>query len=236
MTAPRMAMAPTVQISLDLTSVHEALEVAEVAVRAGVDWLEAGTPLVLAEGVRAISALHERFPRHRIVADLKIMDGGGLETELAARAGASFVVVMSRATDATVRAVVRAAKEHQIQVMGDVLGSGDYAAEARRLEDLGVNAVIAHLGFDERGEAPDRNVFDFLGDVVAATSLPVQAVGGIRLDDLARLPSLGAPLVVIGAPLVISSEVFAPAADMATLGKILAQVVAAVHGGPGGDQ
>ena len=79
-------------------------------------------------------------------------------------------------------------------------------------------------------------MFDFLGDVVAATSLPVQAVGCIRLDDLARLPSLGAPLVVIGAPLVISSEVFAPAADMATLGKILAQVVAAVHGGPGGDQ
>jgi hypothetical protein len=34
----------TVQISLDLTSIDEALAVADVAVRAGVQWLEAGTP------------------------------------------------------------------------------------------------------------------------------------------------------------------------------------------------
>ena len=229
-------MGPTVQISLDLTSVDEALEVAEVAVRAGVDWLEAGTPLILAEGVRAIRALHERFPEHPIVADLKIMDGGGLETELAADAGASFVVVMSRATDATVRAVVRAAKARRVRVMGDVLGAEDYATEARRLEDLGVHAVIAHLGFDERAEAPERNVFDFLREVVGATSLPVQAVGGIRLDDLRRLPSLGAPLVVVGAPLVISAEAFAPAADMATLGRVLEEVVTAVRGADRWDQ
>ena len=43
-------MEPKVQISLDLTSIPEALETAHMAVRAGVDWLEAGTPLVLAEG------------------------------------------------------------------------------------------------------------------------------------------------------------------------------------------
>ena len=40
---------PIVQISLDLTNLPEALEMAEIAVSAGVDWLEAGTPLLLAE-------------------------------------------------------------------------------------------------------------------------------------------------------------------------------------------
>lgn len=224
------ATPPTVQVSLDLTSIDEALQIAEVAVRAGVQWLEAGTPLILAEGLRAVHALHQRYPEHPVVADLKIMDGGGLESELAARAGASFVVVMSRATDATVRAVVKAAKDHGVKVMGDVLGCADYAAEARRMEQLGVDAVIAHLGFDERGEAPGRSVFDFLRDVVQATSLPVQAVGGIKVEDLGRLPGLGAPLVVVGAPLVISSEAFAPAADLATLEAVLRQVVSAVCG------
>ena len=43
---------PIVQISLDLTSLDEALETAAIAVDAGVDWLEAGTPLLLAEGLR----------------------------------------------------------------------------------------------------------------------------------------------------------------------------------------
>lgn len=215
----------TVQISLDLTSIDEALAVADVAVRAGVQWLEAGTPLILAEGTRAIRALHDTFPAHPIVADLKIMDGGGLETDLAADAGASFVVVMSRATDATVRAVVRAARNRGIRVMADILGADDYRVEARRMEDLGADVVIAHLGFDERAEASQRSVFDFLPDVIAGTSLPVQAVGGIRLSDLSRLPGLGAPLVVVGAPLVISAEAFSPAVDLRTLGEILAELV-----------
>ena len=40
----------TVQLSLDLTSTKEALSTAEMALRAGIDWLEAGTPLILAAG------------------------------------------------------------------------------------------------------------------------------------------------------------------------------------------
>lgn len=221
----------TVQVSLDLTSIDEALAVAEVAVRAGVDWLEAGTPLILAEGTRAIQALHTTFPAHPIVADLKIMDGGALETDLAAAAGASFVVVMSRATDATIRAVVRAARNQGIRAMADILGAADYRAEAKRMEDLGADIVIAHLGFDERADASERSVFDFLPDVIAGTSLPVQAVGGIRLSDIPRLPALGAPLVVVGAPLVISEEAFAPAVDLDTLGEILTELVRSVRSG-----
>ena len=114
--------------------------------------------------------------------------------------------------------------------MGDVLGSSDYTAETRRMERLGVDAVIAHHGFDERGEDPDLSVFDFLGQVVQATRLPVQAVGGIRIEDLAKLPALGAPLVVVGAPLVISADAFAPAADLETLARVLTDVVLAVSG------
>ena len=49
-------MEPIVQISIDLTTTAEALEIAEVAVDAGVDWLEAGTPLVLGEGLHAVTA------------------------------------------------------------------------------------------------------------------------------------------------------------------------------------
>ena len=86
---------PIVQISLDLTNLADALEMAEIAVSAGVDWLEAGTPLLLAEGLRAVETLHTRYPNHPIVADLKTMDGGYLEAEMMAKAGASFVTTIS---------------------------------------------------------------------------------------------------------------------------------------------
>jgi len=82
-------MRPIVQISLDITDLKEALETAEMAVRAGVDWLEAGTPLIIAEGMHGVRALRSGFPDVPIVADLKTMDGGWLETELMAKAGAT---------------------------------------------------------------------------------------------------------------------------------------------------
>ena len=104
-------MEPVVQISLDVTSIPEAVEMAEMAVRAGVDWIEAGTPLVIAEGMHGVRALRERFPERPLVVDLKTMDGGGLEVEIMARAGATHVVVMGQAEPETVELVVRAGKE-----------------------------------------------------------------------------------------------------------------------------
>lgn len=56
-------MKPIVQISLDLTTIGEALQTAELAIRAGVDWLEAGTPLILAEGLHGVKQLRERFSK-----------------------------------------------------------------------------------------------------------------------------------------------------------------------------
>src|SRR5215204_3933472 len=142
---------PIVQISLDLTSLDEALETAEIAVSAGVDWLEAGTPLILAEGLRAVEGLRKRFPHHPIVADLKTMDGGYHEAELMAKAGASFVVVMGRAHEATIRRVVDAGRDFGIQVMGDNMLAADRVENARWLAALGVDVVIHHIGYDERG-------------------------------------------------------------------------------------
>ena len=69
-------MRTVVQISLDISNIPEALSTAELAMRAGVDWLEAGTPLIIAEGMHGVRALRERFPEIPIVADLKTMDGG----------------------------------------------------------------------------------------------------------------------------------------------------------------
>src|SRR5438046_7630244 len=102
-----MALKTIVQISLDLTSIPEALEMAAIARRAGCDWLEAGTPLIIAEGSRSVQALRDAYPKVPIVADLKIMDGGWLEAQLMAEAGATHVVVMERAHEATIREVVR---------------------------------------------------------------------------------------------------------------------------------
>ena len=220
-------MEPKVQISLDLTSIPEALETAHMAVRAGVDWLEAGTPLVLAEGLHSVRALRDEFPTHPIVADLKIMDGGYLEAELAARAGATHVVVMARAHPATLRVVVEAAKDYDLKVMGDDLGAEDKAACARMMEEIGVDFIIHHVGYDERREIKGLSPLDELADVVQAVGIPVQAVGGLTIEQAIQMPKLGAPLVVLGAPLVIDSDAFKPAGN--DLEAILREIVTRIR-------
>ena len=202
-----------VQISLDLISIPEALDTARMAIRAGVDWLEAGTPLIIAEGMNGVRALRAEFPGVPIVADLKTMDGGWLEAQMMANAGATHVVVMERAHPETIKVVVQAGKDFGIKVMGDNLAAEDMVAAARRLEDLGCDYVIHHVGYDERrglaaAGKPWPSPLDQLRDVVAAVRVPVQAVGGLSIEQAIRTPEYGAPLVVLGAPLTIDANAF----------------------------
>ena len=206
-------MKPIVQISLDLIHLDEALETAAMAMRAGVDWLEAGTPFILAEGLHGVKKLREAFPKTPIVADLKTMDGGYLEAEMIAKAGATHVVVMARAHEETIKVVVKAGKDYGIKVMGDNLGCPDMVDGAKWLEDLGCDYIVHHIGYDERrGIAAQGkrmpSPLDQLRKVVKAVNIPVQAVGGLSLEQAIRCPEYGAPLVVLGAPLTIDADAF----------------------------
>src|SRR6186997_1677259 len=225
-------MKPIVQISLDLTNIDEALETAALAMRAGVDWLEAGTPLILAEGLHGVRALRAAFPNTPIVADLKTMDGGYLEAEMMARAGATHVVVMARAHEETIKVVAKAGRDHNVKVMGDNLGCPDMVAAAKWLEDLGCDYVIHHIGYDERRgiAAAGRRMpspLDQLREVVRAVEVPVQAVGGLSLEQAIQCPQYGAPLVVLGAPLTVDADAFKTASG--NLEDSLRLICEAVH-------
>jgi 3-hexulose-6-phosphate synthase/6-phospho-3-hexuloisomerase len=127
------------------------------------------------------------------------MDGGYLEAEMMAKAGATHVVVMARAHPETIKCVVKAGRDYGVKVMGDNLGCEDMVAGARHLEDLGCDMVIHHIGYDERRgiAASGRRMpspLDQLREVVAAVKVPVQAVGGLTLEQAVRTPEYGAPL------------------------------------------
>lgn len=225
-------MKPIVQISLDLTNIDEALETAEMAIRAGVDWLEAGTPLILAEGLHGVRKLREAFPSVPLVADLKTMDGGYLEAEMMAKAGATHVVVMARAHEETIKCVVQAGKDFGVKVMGDNMVFPNMVEGAKFLEDLGCDYVIHHIGYDERrGIAASGkrmpSPLDQLQEVVAAVNIPVQAVGGLSLEQAIKCPQYGAPLVVLGAPLTIDADSFKTASG--DLESSLKMICEAIH-------
>ena len=231
-------MKPIVQISLDITNIDEAIETARMAMRAGVDWLEAGTPLILAEGLHGVRTLRQEFPGVPIVADLKTMDGGYLEAEMMAGAGATHVVVMARAHEETIRCVVKAGKDFGIKVMGDNMVCPNMVDGAKWLEELGCDYVIHHIGFDERRGIAARghrmpSPLDQLREVVQAVKVPVQAVGGLSLEQAIQCPAYGAPLVVLGAPLTIDADSFKTAdGDLESSLRLICEAIHAqkVHG------
>jgi 3-hexulose-6-phosphate synthase/6-phospho-3-hexuloisomerase len=200
-----------VQLSLDFIDLNAALETAELAIRAGVDWLEAGTPLILSEGTRGIRELRARYPKVPLVADIKGMDGGYGETKLMAKAGANMITVMGQAHSETFESAVKAARDNGVKIMGDNMNMPDPVEGAKRLQELGCDYIIHHIGYDMRNVRRARGQhaptpLDHLRDIVAAVQVPVQAVGGLTLEEASRTPEYGAPLVVIGAPIITEGD------------------------------
>src|SRR5699024_11877140 len=60
----------------------------------------------------------------------------------------------------------------------------------QRLERLGVGMIIHHVGYDHRGRNPHLGLSPLteLEDIVAATSVPVQAVGGLSIEQAVSCP------------------------------------------------
>src|SRR5204863_581899 len=108
------------------------------------------------------------------------------------------------------------------------LAADDRVACAKWMEGLGVDVIVHHIGYDERNLIPGLSPLDQLDLVVRAVSIPVQAVGGLSIEQAIACPARGAPLVVIGAPLVIDADEFKPAAA-AGLRQVLTEICSAIR-------
>jgi 3-hexulose-6-phosphate synthase/6-phospho-3-hexuloisomerase len=74
-----------------------------------------------------------------------------------------------------------------------------------------VDYIVHHTGFDERNGAAAAgrgrlSPLDELDAVVRAVRIPVQAVGGLTVEEAIAMPRRGAPLVVLGAPLTVKAD------------------------------
>jgi 3-hexulose-6-phosphate synthase/6-phospho-3-hexuloisomerase len=189
-------MKPTLQLALDFVNLSQALRVAKEAVSAGEIWLEAGTPLIKSEGVEAIRRLRTEFPKHTLVADMKIMDAGRVEVEMAAKAGADVVAVLGAASDATIAECIEAGKHYDARIVVDLAEVADPAARAREVQELGAAMVGVHCPIDVqmRGETP----LETLREVAAAVDIPVAVAGGINSETAPQAVVAGASIVIVG--------------------------------------
>jgi len=205
-------MTVKLQLALDFVDLHRAVLVAEKAVPAGVDWLEAGTPLIKSEGLDAVRDLKRRFPALTIVADMKIMDAGRIEVEAAAKAGAGIIDVLGTATDATIEECVQAGKNYGAQIAVDLIAVPDPVARARRAEELGADYITVHVAIDEQMRG--RDPFAVLLEVSQAVQVPVGVAGGINSETAALAVAHGASYVIVGGAITKARDPAAATAEI----------------------
>ncbi len=197
-------MKPVLQVALDFMNLPRAIRVAEAAVKGGADWIEAGTPLIKSEGLEAVRSLKKAFPGKTIVADLKTMDVGGLETEMAAKAGADVISVLAVADDGTIEEAIRAGRNFGARIMADLIGVEDKVERAKEVEALGVDYICLHVGIDQQMKGKDP--FTDLKAIASKVSIPIAAAGGINAETAPRAIESGASIVIVGGAIIKAED------------------------------
>lgn len=197
---------PIVQVAIDVLNMDEALRIAEAAVRAGADWLEAGTPLITFAGTSCIGALARAFPGVPILADYKAMDGVRKYVVETKQQGGHIATVCAVASDASVRTAVQAGRETGIAIICDLYAAPDVPARAAEVEAIGVDSVYVHWGADQRAADPAHDPQADLPAVLERVRVPV-GVATFSVEDGERAMRHGAGIAVIGFPLIGEKDV-----------------------------
>lgn len=198
---------PILQVALDVLEVERAVQIAKEAIEGGADWIEAGTPLIKSEGMDAIRRLKAAFPDRVILADMKTMDTGALEVEMAAKAGADIIIILGNADNSTIRDAVRSARKYGVKLMADLISAGDMAQRAKELVELGIDYINIHVGIDQQmmGEEPIKILKKL------KLNVPIAVAGGLDAQSAADAVISGAGIVIAGGSIVRSSSVTAAA-------------------------
>jgi len=199
------------QLAMDVLTTADALALAG-KVAPYVDIIELGTPLIKAEGLRAVTAIKEAHPDKIVFADLKTMDTGELEAGIAFSAGADLVTVLGTAGDSTIIGAVKAAKEHGKGIVVDLIGVADKETRAREVTAFGVEFVEMHAGLDEQAE--EGFTFQTLLTAGAGSGVAFSVAGGVNASTIASVQQSGASVAVAGGAIYGASDPAAAAAEL----------------------
>jgi 3-hexulose-6-phosphate synthase len=184
------------QLALDHLLLSDALGLLERAADL-IDIVEAGTPLLLSEGVRAVREIRRRFPPLTVLADFKIMDAGELEASLAFDAGADIVTVLGAALDVTIQRACGAARAAGARVMVDLIAVADPVRRMKEIAPAGPSWFCCHAAFDTH--AAGGNPLAALAALRASSPESELAVaGGITPQTLPALLPYSPAIAIVG--------------------------------------
>ena len=161
------------------------------------DIVEVGTSFVLRYGMEAVRQIKEAFPEKKVLADMKIMDGGYHHTAMGCQFGGDIITVMGAADPQTIQNAVQAAHDNGKAVMVDLLRVEHTAKVIALCEKIGTDYICVHCGVDM--QAQGKNPYLALREAISLTqACKVAVAGGINGDTVQDICRLGPDVVIVG--------------------------------------
>jgi len=159
--------------------------------------LEAGTPLIKHYGIEAIRFIKNSRPQNYVVADLKTMDRGATEVQLAELAGASGVIALGQAPVETINIFIETCKEVGIDSMVDMMNVEHPIKILRKLKKL-PDVVVLHRGVDEETFNRDKPIpYIQINKVRASFDVLISLAGGDTIREVQRAVFNDANIVIV---------------------------------------
>ncbi len=204
---PRLWRPPYLQIALDLPSAEAVRRVVEQVPRNDSIILEAGTPLLKKSGVGIIREMREFVSDAFIIADLKTMDVGKVEVDMAFEETADGVCCAGAASSATVDEFVYEARRLGIYSFLDMMEVDDPVEKLKSLKEL-PDGVILHRAIDaEKTSEPRWGYIPEIRKAFEGRKLLISVAGGIRPHTAQIALESGADILIVGRYITQSNDV-----------------------------
>ncbi len=214
---PRLWMPPYLQIALDIPDITRTKAILNALPRSDRIILEAGTPLIKKYGARVIHDLREIAKDVFIIADLKTLDVGQVEVDLAYEETADAVVASGLASKETLDKFIHEAKRLGIYAFVDMMDVKNPLEILRSLDDL-PDAVIIHRGIDEEHGGLTRwELIREIKSVFAGKKILVAVAGGIESSTAPKALESGADILIVGRYITQSKDIERAARDFLNL-------------------
>jgi len=204
---PRLWRPPYLQVALDIPSLERVKKIISELPKSDRIILEVGTPLLKKYGVNVIRELRNVAKDKFIVADLKTLDVGKVEVDLAFEETADAVVVAGLAAPETIDKFVHEAKRLGIYAIMDMMNVEDPVEKLQSLKQL-PDVVILHRAIDV--EKTGKTRWDIIKDMRQTfpdKKFLVAVAGGITPVTAPEALANGADIIIVGRYITQSKDV-----------------------------
>jgi bifunctional enzyme Fae/Hps len=196
---PRLWRPPYLQIALDVPSLERNKSIIDCLPESDRIILEVGTPLLKKYGVKVIRDLREVAKDYFIIADLKTLDVGKVEVDLAFEETADAVVCAGLAAPETIDEFLHETQRLGIYGVVDTMNVDNPIVKLKSLRNF-PDVVILHRPIDveKSGKQHAWEMIKEIRQTFKDKKLLVAVAGGITPQNVQEALSFGADIIIVG--------------------------------------